>query len=50
LENQPAYLRKGIKLDEVEHSNEQKISNWYVTDEDEPELKDGNSFLHTHLD
>jgi cell division protein FtsZ len=50
LENQPAYLRKGMKLDEVDHSSEKKMSNWVLTDEDEPEIKDSNSYLHDNVD
>lgn len=50
LENQPAYLRKGVKLDEVEHSSEKKLSNWILSEDDEPEIKDANSYLHDNVD
>jgi cell division protein FtsZ len=50
MENQPAYLRKGLKLDEVEHSSEKKLSNWVLTDDNEPEIKDSNSYLHDNVD
>lgn len=50
LENQPAYLRKGVKLEEIEHSSEKKLSNWTLTDEEEPEIKDANSYLHDNVD
>jgi cell division protein FtsZ len=49
LENQPAYLRKGIKLDEVSTNIEHRRSNWSIG-EDEPELRDSNSFLHDNID
>lgn len=50
LENQPAYLRKGVELDRVEHSSEKKHSTWTLGDEDEPEIKDSNSYLHDNVD
>jgi len=50
LENQPAYLRKGVKLEEVEHSSEKKLSKWMLSDEEEPEIKDSNSYLHDNVD
>ncbi len=50
LENQPAYLRKGIRLDEVEHSSEKKMSNWVLSDDEEPQIKDSNSYLHDNVD
>jgi cell division protein FtsZ len=50
LENQPAYLRKGIALDNIEHSSDSKISEWTISDDEEPEIKDNNSFLHDNVD
>ncbi len=50
LENKPAYLRKGIALDNVEHSSTSNVSKWTISDEDEPEVKDNNSFLHDNVD
>lgn len=50
LENKPAYLRKGIALDNVEHSSTSNVSKWTITDEEEPEVKDNNSFLHDNVD
>ncbi|MCP4440551.1 MAG: cell division protein FtsZ [Aureispira sp.] len=50
LENQPAYLRKGVKLDNIPHSSEPNLSNWTLSDDDEPEIKDNNSFLHDNVD
>jgi cell division protein FtsZ len=50
LENQPAYLRKGLKLDDVEHSSEKNMSRWVLTDDEEPEIKDSNSYLHDNVD
>jgi cell division protein FtsZ len=50
LENQPAYLRKGIALDDVEHSSESHVSKLILSDDEEPEIKDNNSFLHDNVD
>ena len=50
LENQPAYLRKGVNLDEVPDSAEPMFSKYVITGEDEPRLREGNSFLHDNVD
>lgn len=50
LENQPAYLRRGVNLDNVPESSEPTMSKYVVTDEDEPQLREGNSFLHDNVD
>lgn len=50
LENQPAYLRKGVNLDDVEHSSNSNVSKWTLSDDDEPEIRDNNSFLHDNVD
>jgi cell division protein FtsZ len=50
LENKPAYLRKGVSLDHVDHSSDTNESKWVITDDDEPEIRDNNSFLHDNVD
>ena len=51
LENKPAYLRKGINLDDVPGSEEIAYSRWAVSEDEEgPQLKEGNSFLHDKVD
>lgn len=50
LENQPAYLRKGLSLDDVQHSSVSNLSKFTLSDDDEPEVKDKNSFLHDNVD
>ncbi len=50
LENEPAYLRRGVKLDEVPHSEEEQMSRWTISDEEEPEVRSNNSFLHDNVD
>ena len=50
LENKPAFLRKGIKLDELPKSSEPNLSRLTISDDEEPELRDNNSFLHDNVD
>jgi cell division protein FtsZ len=52
LENQPAYVRRNIKLNEVESSAENQNSRYSVgkDDEDNTELRSNNSFLHDNVD
>jgi cell division protein FtsZ len=52
LENEPAYKRRKINLDEVPHSSENPISRFTLSDDDEgkPKLNDDNSFLHDNVD
>lgn len=51
LENQPAYLRKNINLDDVPDAAQPDMSNWTISLEEEGEIKvGGNSFLHDNVD
>lgn len=51
LENEPAYLRRNVRLDETPHSSEEELSKWTISDDDEgPELRSNNSFLHDNVD
>ena len=51
LENQPAYLRKSINLDDVPDSEQPEMSNWTISLEDEGEIRvGGNSYLHDNVD
>ncbi|MEM1324186.1 MAG: cell division protein FtsZ [Bacteroidota bacterium] len=50
LENQPAYIRRKINLDDVPHSSDETYSRWTINEDDEPELKTGNSYLHDNVD
>lgn len=50
LENEPAYLRRGVYLDNVPDSAENAMSRWTISDDDEPEFREGNSFLHDNVD
>lgn len=51
LENEPAYLRRGVTLDDVPDAAESTRSTWSIGDEEEPEIRrGGNSFLHDNVD
>lgn len=52
LENEPAYKRRKINLDETAHSSENPISRFTLSNDEEgkPRLNDGNSFLHDNVD
>ncbi|MCI5082823.1 MAG: cell division protein FtsZ [Saprospiraceae bacterium] len=50
IENEPAYLRRGIQLDDVPDSENQMMSKWTISDENEPEIRSDNSFLHDNVD
>lgn len=50
MEKEPAYLRRGINLKDVDHSSESSLSPYFVADNEDPnklpELKKNNAFLH----
>jgi cell division protein FtsZ len=51
LENQPAYLRKSINLDDVPDAEKTTMSAWTISLEEEGEIRmGGNSFLHDNVD
>ncbi len=52
MENIPAYKRRNVTLNEVNHSSEMEISRTSLIEEPEskPELKTNNSFLHDNVD
>ena len=53
LENTPAYLRRGVNLDNVPHSSDEMMSRYAISEEEEegePEIRKGNSFLHDNVD
>jgi cell division protein FtsZ len=49
LENEPAYLRRGVSLDDVPHAEGYSISKWSITD-DEPQIRENNQYLHKDVD
>lgn len=56
MENEPAYVRRQVKLDDVPHSSESQVSTYTLSEsEDEEgnkktEIKKNNSFLHDNVD
>lgn len=52
FENQPAYLRKGVVLNDVTPSSESQVSRLTLSDTDDKkaEIKSNNSFLHDNVD
>ena len=52
LENEPAYKRRKINLDETPHSSENPISRFTLSNDEDgtPKLNDDNSFLHDNVD
>lgn len=52
LENEPAYKRRNIQLDNVPHSSESQVSRFTLTETDDKkvEIRPNNSFLHDNVD
>jgi cell division protein FtsZ len=54
MEKEPAYLRKGARLDEVPHSSESQVSKVSLfenpDDNNKVDIKTNNSFLHDNVD
>jgi len=52
FEREPAYMRRNVPLDQVQHSSEQNISRFTLTNNEEkrPEIRPNNSFLHDNVD
>jgi cell division protein FtsZ len=50
IESEPAYLRRGISLDDVPHSEDQTHSRWTISEDEEPMIRANNSFLHDNVD
>jgi cell division protein FtsZ len=52
LENEPAYKRRNIQLDNVAHSSESQVSRFTLTETEEKkiEIRPNNSFLHDNVD
>jgi cell division protein FtsZ len=53
LENEPAYIRKQIKLDPETPSRESEVSKFRLSEDEEdggPKLREDNSYLHDNVD
>ena len=51
-ENEPAYKRQGVELNDIKHSSEETVSNLNLgqNQDGDFELKSKNSFLHDNVD
>lgn len=52
LENEPAYKRRNVSLDNVPHSSETTVSRYTLSENEEKktDIKPNNSFLHDNVD
>lgn len=55
IENEPAYKRRQVDLEDTPHSSEQRMSRYTLSDpedgtEGRPEIRPNNSFLHDNVD
>lgn len=53
LEDEPAYVRRNIRLKESEHSSKSKVSKYSLSDEEEDKktrLRSDNAYLHDNVD
>ncbi|MFP5470082.1 MAG: cell division protein FtsZ [Bacteroidia bacterium] len=56
LENEPAYRRRNLKLEDTPHSSESNVSKFTISEEKDENgkriinLRDNNSFLHDNVD
>jgi cell division protein FtsZ len=52
MENEPAYKRRGVELDEKEHSSDNEVSRFTLSENENarPEIRKNNSFLHDNVD
>lgn len=52
LEDEPAYVRKKVRLDNIEHSSENNESRFTLGNDGDnnPEIRSNNSFLHDNVD
>ena len=49
MENEPAFMRRGVRLDNVQSSSDKVLSQWSI-DENEELRTSGNSYLHDNVD
>jgi len=52
LENEPAYKRKQMQLQQIQHSSESQVSRFTLSNDEEgaTEIRPNNSFLHDNVD
>ncbi len=54
MENEPAYQRRNVELEDTPHSSESNVSRFTLNEgedeDDKPEIRPNNSFLHDNVD
>jgi cell division protein FtsZ len=52
MENEPAYKRKQMQLQQVQHSSESQVSRFTLSNDEDgtTEIRPNNSFLHDNVD
>ena len=52
LEDEPAYKRDNVELEETPHSSESEVSKYTLSEgeDNKTEIKPNNSFLHDNVD
>ena len=50
IEDEPAYKRQGVQLDDIEGSDSEEPISRLTLNENEQELRSNNSFLHDNVD
>jgi len=50
LEKEPAYKRRRVSLEDVEHSSESRLSRYVISPDETPEIRLDNSYLHDNVD
>ncbi len=50
LENEPAYLRRGVHLEDVPNAEPPTYSRYSIGQEEEPHIREDNSYLHDNVD
>jgi len=52
IENEPAYKRRNVQLDNVPHSSETQVSRYTLSENEDKkiEIRPNNSFLHDNVD
>jgi cell division protein FtsZ len=52
LENEPAYKRKQMQLEQIQHSSESQVSRFTLSNDEDgsTEIRPNNSFLHDNVD
>jgi cell division protein FtsZ len=50
LENEPAYMRRKVSLDDLNHSSKNIMSRWTIDGNGDIDMRSNNSFLHDNAD